>query len=117
MGYLIIFPIAILVGYWAWQFYQCADHKGWNSGANPQEDAEIVNIETDKFYRGKNDKTYRTTITFSDGFWYRSCDQERKDGLLTYSISMPDEILAGIRQKAIFAHNAAVEKKLKKKKS
>ena len=90
---------------WSW-----FDHSGWNENADPSPCAVITEFTPQKVQYTKNNAKFKTTVKFSDGFYFVTHKTERDSGFMTYRISIDRN---KITELATQAHQKAVEKKLK----
>ena len=95
------------------EFYSYADHGKWKKDSRPDPDAEIVNTTEEQVKYIKNGAKYKTTIFFSDGFYFITHKTNQKNGLGHYTISIDSDLRNTIKERAIAAHTKAVSKKLK----
>lgn len=91
------------------------DHYRWKYTAKPDPNATIIGINTAKEKLTKQNVKFRTTVEFSDGFYYVSYDTTTSRGLISYTISMDNDLRNRIIQKAVTAHNSEFQKKKIKK--
>ena len=116
MAIIVFFVIILLVCY-AYgicrALYHLFDHCGWNENANPNAMAEILKISSEKVQYVKNGKKYKTTVLFSDGFYFITHRTNREDYFLSYKISVDESLMEEIITKACKMHNKAVNKYFK----
>lgn len=91
-------------------FYHLFDHCGWKENSNPNARAEILNISSEKVQYVKNGKKYKTTVVFSDGFYFVTHKTNREDYFFTYEISVDEDVMQEIIAKARKKHEEAVNK-------
>lgn len=84
------------------------DHWGWNDGARPDANATIIGFDSETVKNRKNRAKLKTTVTFSDGFWFYTHETNRKNGVFSYTISVDEELAKTIIKRAIAAHKDAV---------
>lgn len=90
--------------------YWSFDHLGWNNVARPDADAQINNFTSEQVKYEKNGAKFKTTVTFTDGFYYITHKTNSERHVLSYTISIDDALKAEIIKKAIEKHQKAVEK-------
>ena len=100
--------------------YAWTDHYGWKEDSNPDKNAKIQNITSEKVQYGSS-STYaklKTKITFSDGFYFitHKTDYEHL-GAITYRVYLSDELKEKIISSAIEKHNLSVDKFINNKQS
>ena len=89
--------------------YWSADHSGWDEGAAPDPDAQIVDVKSEKVKYSKNNAKYKTTVKFSDGFYYVTHKTNQEDHMGKYTISMDSFLEEEIMDSAKAAHQRAVQ--------
>ena len=94
--------------------YHLFDHTDYDTTLPLDPHAKIVDICSEQVQYTKNGAKYKTTVSFADGFRFITHKTKRKEGFFTYQISIDEETLKRIIDKAIFAHKKAVEKQTKK---
>lgn len=109
----VIFIIVLFAVFLGPYFNSLFDHKGWDESADPDFNATIVDISSKRVKYAKNDAKFKTTIKFSDGFYYITHKTDREQHLMTYTISITPELRDEIIQTAVSAHHKAVTKKVK----
>ncbi len=102
---LVYFVFAIIRALY-WRF----DHYGWNPDASPDAEASIADVHSEKVQYTKNGVKYKTTVTFSDGFYYITHRTNREQQILSYTISIDKYLKAEIISRAKKAHEKAVQK-------
>lgn len=90
--------------------YHIADHSKWQENAVPDPGARIIDIKSEKVKYIKNDARFKTTVTFSDGFFFTTHKTDRENHFGSYTISVNKKV---VLEAAIQAHAKAVEKKLR----
>lgn len=103
-----------LVGLGIWllcfgpEIYTWFDHTEWKTCSNPNINATIVDISSEKVQHIKNGAKFKTTVTFSDGFQFITHKTNTTAKLLTYTISVDANLRNKIIEKAVLAHNDAL---------
>lgn len=109
--FLIIFPLLGLCVYFvANEVYWNFDHGKWDKDATPDINANVVDISSKKESYGKNNTKFKTTVKFSDGYRFITTKTKRQDKLLTYKISIDEELSKKIIDAAKASHEKAVKK-------
>ncbi len=93
--------------------YSLFDHTEWDEDSEPDLNAKITDVYSEKVQYVKNGMKYKTTVTFSDGFNFITHKTNREDYIFTYQISMDEELKKEIISKAVRSHKKAVEKRCK----
>ena len=83
-----------------WKF----DHKGWKENSRPDPNARIIDVSREEVMYEKNGAKYKTTVRFSDGFYYITHKTHRENHFLSYTISVDKELSDEIIETAIEAH-------------
>lgn len=83
--------------------YDSTSHSVCDNPTLLNEDARIINIDR-KVVGTRGHKRYRTTLFFSDGFKFISHKNDISNRLVSYSISVPNEINKEIINDAFMAH-------------
>ena len=114
--YIIPWIIMIVIcSYFAWRIgiiiWSLFDHMGWKPNSTPDINAKISNINSSKVIYSKNGMKYKTTVEFSDGFYFTTHKTNREDGFFTYQISIDESLRQQIIEKAIRKHNKCAKKK------
>ena len=91
--------------------YWSFDHSGWSSNAKPDANATIVDMSSERVEYRKNGAKLKTTVSFSDGFYFITHATKRKDHFPTYTIYIDDLLKKQIIEKATNKHAAAARKK------
>ena len=112
LGFIILGAVLFGVGRSIWWSF---DHSGWYSNARPDRDATITSCNSEKVKYEKNGAKFKTTVEFSDGFYYITHKTNREQHVFTYNISIDSALKSEILTKAMDKHKTAVEKKLAKK--
>lgn len=125
---LLLCPIVLLLlGSLVYNSYMCVyiifDHYGWKENARPNKKAKIQSISSEKVKYSKNDAKLKTTIIFSDGFYFITYKTERKNGVgmcrnglfevnsaFLYTIFISDKLKKDIINLAIQKHSKAIVK-------
>ncbi len=111
---IIFVLVLIFFGFMFWNLFKavdsCFDHCSWRDGAKPDINAHIIDVHSNEVQYLKNGAKYETTVLFSDGFEYKTCKTNRKQHLLSYTISVDQELLSQIVSEAKRKHAEAVEK-------
>ncbi|MBE6761039.1 MAG: hypothetical protein E7551_02005 [Ruminococcaceae bacterium] len=94
--------------------YHLFDHTDYDTTLPLDYNAKIVDIRSEKVQYAKNGAKYKTTVLFADGFRFITHKTKRENGFFTYQISIDEELMSKIVDKAISAHGKAVEKQIKK---
>ena len=89
--------------------YTWADHCGWEENSQPDKNAKIQNITSERVQYTRNGAKLKTKITFSDGFYFITYKTDRDDGVISYKIYLSDELREKIINLAIEKHNLSVE--------
>ena len=109
---IVLLVVCILVIWWLsviiWSLF---DHTGWKPNSTPDRNAKISNVKRTRVEYTKNGMKYKTTIEFSDGFYFITHKTNREDGFFTYQISIDESLQQQIIDKAILKHNKYVKKK------
>ncbi len=92
------------------EIYSKSDHTGWKKGSIPDRDATIVNISSEKVKYDKNDAKFKTTVQFSDGFYFITHRTNRENRLLSYTISLDSKLANEIAARARVMHNFEINK-------
>ena len=109
---ILVGLIALLCGR---EIYSCFDRGRWSSGSNPNPDAKVVHISSERVSYIKNGAKYKTIVEFSDGYWFITHKTKRTEHFGSYTISIDDELRQYIIEKAAAKHAVAVDKALAKK--
>lgn len=109
MGIFILFAIALIIFgiIIRKNIYNSSDHHTWDKGSSPNHNAIITNVKRE-IVGSKGSSKYRTIITFSDGFTFISHDTNVENHLIYNKLSVDQELNNQIIEKAISAHNKAV---------
>lgn len=92
--------------------YWRKDHGKWGKGANPSADGKITNLSSKEKFVSKRNKKYITTVTFSDGYIFKTAKTDRSDDNgFTFRIFISTSLREEIVRNAVNAHNAALEKR------
>lgn len=116
IGIFIIMAVLIFFG-WVRPIWWMFDHWGWSTCSKPDSNAQPNDFTSERVKYVKNDAKFKTTVTFTDGFYFITHKTSRMDYFMSYTISLPPELKAEILNKAIAKHAAAVDdinKKAKK---
>ncbi len=92
------------------------DHGKWYKNSNPDPKAVVSHTYSDPVKYVKNGAKYKTTVEFSDGFYFVTHRTNRNNHFMRYDISVDKELYQEIIRDAVDAHRLAVEKKLSKNK-
>ena len=84
------------------------DSSGKKSNTRLDPYADILDINIEQVQYARNDAKFKTTVTFSDTYYYETHLTHRENGFYSYTISIDQELREQILRNAIFAHNAAV---------
>ncbi len=108
--------LTILIGCYILYFvfmniYSAFDHCGWDTDSNPDPNAKIIDISSKEVQYAKNGVKYKTTVKFSDGFYFVTYKTDRKDKLFTYQISIDQQLYDKIISKAVQKHLEAIKKR------
>ena len=75
------------------------DHYDWKLSAKPDENANIINVSSEKVKYVKNGAKFRTRVEFSDGFRFETYKtKSRIDSFSSYTISNEPAIQAAIEK-------------------
>lgn len=108
-GILFLVSIPALIG-WFLQLRSMGNQDQWGEPHNPDLNAQIIDIKTEKVKYTKNNAQLKTTVFFSDGYRYITHLTDRQNGILTYTISLSEESRKAIINEAITSHAAAVQR-------
>lgn len=97
-------------------FWSIFDHSIVPKHSILSQDAEILDIRSEKVQYTKNGMKYKTTVYFSDGFKFVTHETDREDGFLNYQISISPELSRWIIKGATLAHDEALRKQQLRKK-
>lgn len=97
--------------------YTWTDHCGWEENSQPDRNAKIQNITSERVQYTRNGAKLKTKITFSDGFYFITYKTDRDDGIISYKIYLSDELREKIINSAIEKHNLSVEQFMNNKQS
>ena len=87
-----------------------ADHHGWEDGSAPDPEAKIVDVKSEKVKYSKNNAKYKTTVKFSDGFYYITHKTNREEHVGgKYKIYMDSLLEEEITESAKAAHDRAIQ--------
>ena len=86
------------------------DHTGWKKGSIPDRHATIANISSEKVKYDKNDAKFKTTVLFSDGFYFITHRTNRENRPLSYTISIDTKLANEIVARAKAIHNYEINK-------
>lgn len=108
----VIIPVLFgLLAFWIGEaIYWCFDHGKWDKDAQPNPQAVVVGFTSKKKSLGRNNMKFITTVTFSDGYIFKTSKTKRTDRLLSYRISVDGELGNLIMQNAKKSHNKAIKK-------
>ncbi len=120
MLFILLISIVIICYNSYKSIYAWTDQYGWKEDSNPDKNAKIQNITSEKVQYGSS-STYaklKTKITFSDGFYFitHKTDYEHL-GAITYRVYLSDELKEKIISSAIEKHNLSVDKFISNKQS
>lgn len=109
---LLLIALLALPLYSLWKsFYSLFDHCEWDPGALPDPNAKIISFSSEQVQYSKNGAKYKTTVKFSDGFYFITHKTKRENSFLSYRISIDEHLKKEILECAIDAHTEAVQKK------
>ena len=112
VSFAVILLLVAVFGAGIWFFcrslYWTMDHGKWSKGANPNKDAQIVGVSSKTMLLLKNDMRYITTVTFSDGYVFKTAKTDRTEHLFTYEISLDEHLGDEIIKEAVRWHDHAV---------
>ena len=89
-----------------WHF----DHSGWKKGSVPDVNATVLDCSSKKVQYASNHAKFKTTVLFSDGFYFITHKTNRTQHFMTYTISLGPTLRAEIIKIAEEKHKNAVEK-------
>ena len=92
-------------------FYSLFDHCEWDPGALPDPNAKIISFSSEQVQYTKNGAKYKTTVKFSDGFYFITHKTKRENSFFSYRISIDEHLKREILECAIIAHTKAIQKK------
>ena len=107
---ILILGLGIMIYNICGSVYTWSNHYGWEENSNPNKNANIQNISSERVQYSRNGAKLKTKITFSDGFYFITYKTDRDDGVLTYKIYLSKELKEKIISSAIEQHNLAVDK-------
>lgn len=93
--------------------YHRFDHTGKRGEGPLSPDARVVDISSKQVQYAKNGAKYKTTVLFSDGFYFVTHKTNRTNNFLTYNISIDEALAQEIVKKAVSAHQEALLKQSK----
>ena len=93
--------------------YYLFDHSGWEEHTKPNAKAGILKVSSEKVQYVKNGQKYKTTVWFSDGFYFITHKTNREDNFLSYEISVDEDLMEEIITKACKRHDKAVNQYFK----
>lgn len=111
LGYLIIFLVIGILGYYTYYFR--IPHSYYKYLSFITADAKITDISHSKESWGR-EKFIKTVVKFSDGFEYHTHKTFSEPRILYTKIYVDEEVRKEILIKAIKAHDRLVQKKIKK---
>jgi hypothetical protein len=88
-------------------------HWGWSKDARPDVNAVIVSAKPE-FVNMKAFSKFKTTIKFSDGFWFTSPATKKSTKIARYEFSVDEEQLKSDMERAMRTHRKEAEARLKK---
>lgn len=106
MIWFVVGLINMGIGVYSWW-----DHTGWEEPNKPDPQAQIKDIQKQKVKYTKNNAKFKTTVKFTDGFYFVTHRTNRENHFMSYQISVDAEEILRL---ALEAHSKAVEKKLAK---
>ena len=109
LGFIMLAGVLFGIGR---SIYWLFDHTGWQSDAVPDLNATITDISSKEVKYVKNGAKFKTTVTFSDGFYFITHKTNRDQHFMTYTISVDDSLKSEIVSRAMEAHNKAATKRL-----
>ena len=93
--------------------YTSLDHWGWSKDAEPDENAVIVSVKSE-FVNQKAFSKFKTTVNFSDGFWFLTHPTNRKTKFARYEFSVDRDLLEPELAKAVRIHQREAAERIKK---
>jgi hypothetical protein len=90
--------------------YAAFNHTHWAENAKPSKNAVITSTDVQQVKYAKNNAKFKTTVYFSDGFWFVTYKTNREQHMLSYTISTNK---AEAERMATVAHSAAIAKLVK----
>ena len=110
MGIGGIIVLVVLFGWLAFSWYKEIaskfDYSRWASGAKPNKDAVILEVNTKKVKYIRNQAKFKSVVRFSDGFSFTTHQTGRKEHFGYYTISVSEEEISAIAKRA---HRSALE--------
>lgn len=106
---MVIVSIGVVLYNMCKSVYTWSDHYGWEENSSPDKNAKIKNITSKEVQYSRNGAKLKTTITFSDGFYFISYKTDREDKALTYKIYLSNELREKIIGSAIEQHKMSVD--------
>lgn len=108
----VFFPLFFgFLGYLIWEaIYWKRDHGKFPKGAVPNPCAQVANVTHERKSFGKNNTKYLTTVTFTDGYQFKTTKTNRADHFFSYEISVDHALRAKIVENAMAAHQKALVK-------
>lgn len=88
--------------------YWKKDHGKWIKDPQPNARAVIIDISSNPISFSKNNKKFLTTVSFSDGYTFKTVRANRTEGVFTYQISIDHALRARIISDAVEAHRKEV---------
>ena len=95
--------------------YTWSNHCGWEENSNPDKNAKIQNMTSERVQYGRTYANLKTKVSFSDGFYFITYKNDRETRILTYKIYLSDKHRKKIIDLAIEKHNSAIDKFLSQK--
>lgn len=107
LGVLIACGLVYLI---VMNIYSKFNHSHWSNSATPSKNAVITNTDVQQVKYVKNNAKFKTTVYFSDGFWFVTYKTNREQHMLGYTISTNK---TEAERMATVAHSAAIAKLVK----
>lgn len=89
--------------------YTWSDHYGWEKNSSPDKNAKIIDITSKRIQYGRTKQKLKTTVTFSDGFYFITYKTNYDNGIMTYKIYLSDELRKTVINLAVEKHNSAID--------
>lgn len=110
MCLLLLLVLGVVVYNICGDVHSWSDHYGWGKNSTPDKEAKIQNITSERVQFARNEAKFKTTVTFSDGFYFITYKTNRDNSVLTYKIYISDELKNEIINSAIKQHISAVDR-------
>lgn len=107
LGVLIACGLVYLI---VMNMYSKFNHSHWSNSATPSKNAVITSTDVQQVKYAKNNAKFKTTVYFSDGFWFVTYKINREQHMLSYTISTNK---TEAERMATVAHSVAIAKLVK----